>query len=78
LLFRCLKLNLTAPTRAAAYSLSALVILQISLGVLALVNGVPHNLAVAHQLIGVCLFINSLVLIRLLRMPRTPIDAAQY
>ena len=78
LLFRCLKLNITAPTRTAAYSLSGLVILQFSLGVLALTNGVPHNLAVAHQLVGVCLFINSLVLIRLLSMPRIPIDAAQY
>ena len=78
LLFRCLKLNITAPTRTAAYSLSALVLLQFSLGVLALINGVPHNLAVAHQLVGVCLFINSLVLIRLLRAPDESIDAAQY
>ena len=78
LLFRCLKLNITAPTKTAAYSLSGLVILQFSLGVLALTNGVPHNLAVAHQLVGVCLFINSLVLIRLLRAPDGSIDAAQY
>ena len=78
LLFRCLKLNITAPTRSAAYSLAALVVLQFGLGVLALTNNVPHNLAVAHQLVGVCLFINSLVLIRLLRMPGSSINAVQY
>ena len=78
LLFRCLRLNTTAAARTAAYSLSALVILQFSLGVLVLTNGVPHNLAVAHQLVGVCLFINSLILIRLLRVPESSIDAAQY
>ena len=78
LLFRCLKLNITAPTRSAAYSLAAFVVLQFGLGVLALTNNVPHNLAVAHQLVGVCLFINSLVLIRLLRVPGSLIDAVQY
>ena len=78
LLFRCLKLNIAAATRSAAYGLGALVVLQFSLGVLALTNGVPHNLAVAHQLVGVCLFINSLVLIRLLGAPASSIDAVQY
>ena len=41
LLFRCLRLNTTAAARTAAYSLSALVILQFSLGVLSLTNWVP-------------------------------------
>ena len=78
LLFRCLKLNITAPTRSAAYSLAAFVVLQFGLGVLALTNNVPHNLAVAHQLVGVCLFINSLVLIRLLGLPENSTKAVQY
>ena len=78
LLFRCLKLNITAPTKSAVYSLAALVVLQFALGVLALTNNVPHNLAVAHQLVGVCLFINSLVLIRLLRVPGGSIHAVQH
>ena len=78
LLFRCLKLNTATRTRSAACSLGALVVLQFSLGVLALINGVPHNLAVAHQLVGVCLFINSLVLIRLLRAPTSLVNATHY
>ena len=70
LLFRCLRPNISSQTRLAIYSLAALVALQFSLGVSALINGVPDNLAVAHQLVGVCVFINSLIVTRFLGTAR--------
>ncbi len=67
LLVRCLLKRLPVQQRMVLHILAGLVLLQFALGISTLINFVPAFLAIIHQLMAICLFVNSLLAVWVLK-----------
>lgn len=63
LILRSLTIKVSAPARWALRSVFAIVVLQVILGILTLLMGVQTHLALTHQLVGLILLLNLLVVV---------------